>query len=355
MKDYDNRDYGFGTIMLDDGNIVAVLVEQNSEAYNLGLRDGMIITKKDDMYVNDLLDSVITGYGAEPVKETDMLYKSMFIFATGNETVKLSYINGEEEKEIYVHSIGDYCSKCNEIYNKLNYTNQDLNNLDTLILNDKTGYIYVADEEFNKIKGSIAYITNNNKYIEKVVDKKINEMVGKGIENLVIDLRGNSGGFFTESAAIAGLFVKDNDIIIDKKFNSLKEDKMYFNGIGKYSNLKLIVLVNSNTISAGDGLAYLLSKGTNIKIIGFTTTSHSFQSVGGIIYLSGGTSFIKYPDHYSLDTLGNIMIDTKETGKANLVLDEKVPINTNSLSDIFYNEDNYDYLLKYALKLYNLI
>lgn len=45
-KQYYNKDYGFGSILLSDGSVVAILVDKDSKAYKKGLRDGMIVTKK---------------------------------------------------------------------------------------------------------------------------------------------------------------------------------------------------------------------------------------------------------------------------------------------------------------------
>lgn len=170
--------------------------------------------------------------------------------------------------------------------------------------------------------------------------------------NLIIDLRANSGGYMTESEAIASLFTNDNYLVSkDAKYNSNLYDKSYLKGNGKYANMNITILVNSDTSSAGDCLTYMFSKMPNAKIVGFTNSNNSAQSVGGIIFLSGGTSFISYPIYKSLDSNNKILIDTDSTGLANVKLDYRINLTQENIKEIFYSDEDYDYLLNFALQM----
>ena len=113
----------------------------------------------------------------------------------------------------------------------------------------------------------------------------------------------------------------------------------------------VIVLVNSDTVSAGDALTYLLSKYNNVTIMGFTTSNNSCQSVGGIIFLTNGDIVINYPIYKMLDLNNNVFIDPDKYGNPTIELDIKIPITKDNIYDIFYNYN--DYALEYAKNYFN--
>lgn len=354
-NDYYNKDYGFGSVLLSDGNIVAILVDENSEAYNKGLRDGMIITKKDNIDIHKVLDEIITNIGACPVLEDERLLNSFYLFGQGNDEINVSFLNEEnEEITITIRATDNTTSKLDELYWKIMYQDYDLENLDTKMLDSNTGYIYVSNEMYSPFKGAVGYLFDDSSYLTKVVDEKLQNLINQGMTDLIIDLRANSGGYLTESEAIASLFTNDSYLVLkDAKYFSNLYDKSYLRGNGKYSNMKITVLVNSDTASAGDCLAYLLSKNPNVRLVGFTNSNNSAQSVGGVIFLSGGTSLIKYPIYKSYGNDDKIFIDTDFTGMANIKLDYIINITKENIKDIFYSDENYDYALNYAIQLMN--
>lgn len=354
-NDYYNKDYGFGSVLLSDGNIVAILVDENSEAYNKGLRDGMIITKKDNIDIHKVLDEIITNIGACPVLEDERLLNSFYLFGQGNDEINVSFLNEEnEEITITIRATDNTTSKLDELYWKIMYQDYDLENLDTKMLDSNTGYIYVSNEMYSPFKGAVGYLFDDSSYLTKVVDEKLQNLINQGMTDLIIDLRANSGGYLTESEAIASLFTNDSYLVAkDAKYFSNLYDKSYLRGNGKYSDMKITVLVSSDTASAGDCLAYLLSKNPNVRLVGFTNSNNSAQSVGGVIFLSGGTSVINYPIYKSYGNDDKIFIDTDFTGMANIKLDYRINITKENIKDIFYSDENYDYALNYAIQLMN--
>lgn len=352
ISDYNDKYYGFGSVLLSDGRVAAILVDNNAEAYNKGLRDGMIITKKDGTNIHDLLNEIITPNISYPVLEDKNLLDSFYLFSTGNDVLELSFLNDKnEEVTITVNSIVNESSNSTDLFNKIIYQN-DLENLDTKMLDENTGYIYINNEFYSPLKGAIGYLLDDSSYLTKEIDKKLKELKNKGMENLIIDLRNNTGGYFTESEAIASLFTSDNYLVLQNaKYNSKLYDKSYLNGNGKYSNIQIIVLVNSDTISAGDSLVYMFKNNQNAKIIGFTNSNNSAQSVGGIIFLSGGSSYIGYPIYKTLDRNDDIFIDTDSTGVANIKLDYRINLTQDNIKEIFYSDKNYDYELNIALQM----
>ena len=354
-KQYYNKDYGFGTILLSNGKFSAILVDKDSEAYKKGLRDGMIITKKDNLNVEEVMRDIVIPKNNYPILEDELLFKSFYLFATGNEKVNVTFINKDgKEKNIEVSSISDENNKPEKLWNKIMYYDEKLNNFDTKVINKNTGYMVINHENTDIFKGLIGYgIDDASYYMDEILDKKIGNLVNQGISTLIIDLRNNNGGYLVEAEAIASMFTKDSYLVLkEAKYNSNLFNKSYLKGNGKYSDLKLIVLVNSNTISSGDILTYLLKKNENTKVIGFTNSNNSSQSIGGLILLSGGKFSIVYPTYKALDENNNVFIDSNYNRDATLKLDVRLDLTKDNINDIVYSNDDYDYLLEYVVNNY---
>ena len=354
-KQYYNKDYGFGTILLSNGKVSAILVDKDSEAYKKGLRDGMIVTKKNNLNVEEVMRDIVIPKNNYPVLEDELLFKSFYLFATGNEKVNVTFINKDgKEKNIEVSSISDENNKPEKLWNKIMYYDEKLNNFDTKVINKNTGYIVINHENTDIFKGLVGYgIDDASYYMDEILDKKIGNLVNQGVSTLIIDLRNNNGGYLVEAEAIASMFTKDSYLVLkEAKYNSNLYNKSYLKGNGKYSDLKLIVLVNSNTISSGDILTYLLKKNENTKVIGFTNSNNSSQSIGGLILLSGGKFSIVYPTYKALDENNNVFIDSNYYRDATLKLDVRINLTKENIKDIVYSNDVYDYLLEYVVNNY---
>ncbi len=79
-----------------------------------------------------------------------------------------------------------------------------------------------------------------------------NDLCDKGMEKLIIDLRNNPGGYFTQAINIADIFIDKGNVIVytmDKKGNK-DEYRAVTNGI----ELEIVILANSGTASASEVL-----------------------------------------------------------------------------------------------------
>lgn len=355
IKDYENGYYGFGTIQLNNGDVICLLVNQNSDAYKQCLRDGMTILKKNNIDVKYLIDTMYIPNTNYPVLEDAKLIKSILLFNSGGETIDLTFIDeNNEEKTINIKQYNpqDQQPESSIIYNKIIDTPYGTENLSTKMLNETTGYIYIENEMYSKILGTIGYLFDDATYLKNIIDTKLQLLLEKGMKNLIIDVRGNTGGLINESSAIASLFTKQD---YDYSKEGLENFKIYnytkVKGNGKYANLDVALLINADSGSAGDILIDMLSKCDNIKIYGFTNSNNIAQAIGGKIYLTGGKSYLSYPIHNTYDINGNILIDTNEKRIANVKPDVRVNITKENINGII-NQNN-DYLLEYVLKEIN--
>jgi carboxyl-terminal processing protease len=126
------------------------------------------------------------------------------------------------------------------------------------ILEDgKTGYILLS--------GFTEGVAND-------VRSAIKELREKGMERLVLDLRGNGGGILQEAVKIVGLFVPKGSLVVTSKGNEYSRDEIYRTVNDPVEpKLPLIVLVDSGSASASEIVAGSLQDYDRATIMGNRT------------------------------------------------------------------------------------
>jgi carboxyl-terminal processing protease len=126
------------------------------------------------------------------------------------------------------------------------------------ILEDgKTGYILLS--------GFTEGVAND-------VRSAIKELREKGMERLVLDLRGNGGGILQEAVKIVGLFVPKGSLVVTSKGNEYSRDEIYRTVSDPVEpKLPLIVLVDSGSASASEIVAGSLQDYDRATIMGNRT------------------------------------------------------------------------------------
>lgn len=100
--------------------------------------------------------------------------------------------------------------------------------------------------------------------------EKVDELMGKGIKSLIIDLRNNGGGIVSESEKIADLFLDKDKVVIKTKNNVGKEEINKTKEEKKY-DIPIVILVNENSASASEILTGTLKDNERAKTIGVKT------------------------------------------------------------------------------------
>ncbi len=348
---YENRYYGFGTIKVDNGDIISIMVDENSEAYRKGLRNGYRIIKRDGKDINYYLDKYYFKVYSYAVKSTEELFASMYIFNTGDDSTEITFIDNENnENTIVVNSTEYNLDYYTPLYYLL-YSDMESDNFSTKMLTDKIGYININSITYSKID-ILTYLVDDASHVKKNVMNKLNELSQNGMEKLVIDLRSNGGGFVHLASAIASPFLSGKFTYMKSEGKVTgKYDYMKVNGTGEYYNLPIVVLVNSDTASAADSLINLLQKNPNIKVMGYMSSANSCQEIGGRAFLTDGDIEISYPLFKSETPNGNVYIDTGSDGVETIKLDVKIPITKENIMSIIDYKG--DYVLDYAIDYLN--
>ena len=149
------------------------------------------------------------------------------------------------------------------------------------------------------------------------------------IDNLIIDLRGNSGGYLAQATKIAEMFLKKGKIIYSlENKNDLEVTK---DTTDESRNYKVFVLVDNASASASEVLAAALKYSYNATLIG--TKSYGKGKVQKTSKLTDGTMY-KYTAAKWLTPNGNCI---DEIG---LTPDINVELNQNYAENPTYENDN---------------
>jgi hypothetical protein len=147
--------------------------------------------------------------------------------------------------------------------------------------------------------------------------------------SLIIDIRNNGGGDDACAGALASLFTDEKRYLVGFGYEDENgfhcKDDLYIFPDGRYKDLPVVVLVNSECMSAGDGLAKYLSDCDNVTLMGLTASSGVNQNNGGCIYLTDNIRLL-YPVFLSLSDEQVPLIDTDYSRENRIPLDVAIPL-----------------------------
>lgn len=359
VRDIAGNDYGLSMFRDSDGEILAVLVKPESEAEQKGIKNGTVITAWAGEPVDEAASKVkcldfnyIYSY-----IENEEIFQPVYLAGHGGETVEVSFIAEDgEEKTVTLSRLGSYNGRLNDALSRIFIADHGIgDNLSTCMLDGETGYLRVKDEEFvsvDDLPSIISQLTYRNDDAYNSLREKIEDLKDQGMKRMVIDIRNNSGGYGWLSQMIASMFVDmemtpESAYLKGKEFRSLQKPRKF--GEAAYSDIPVAVLVNVSTCSAGDVLAYYLSKGNNTVLIGNTYPWGCAQGIGGRCLLTGDKVELWYPAFPDIDENNEPIADAKSDRKAVTKLDYQVTYSKEEVLELFGDSDR-DKVLEYALE-----
>ena len=121
------------------------------------------------------------------------------------------------------------------------------------MLDDNTGYIRVKS-------------FGDNTYMEMLI--ALAKLSTMGLENLVIDLRDNTGGYLEAAINMANEFLPKNKLIVYTEGRHSKRKEYKSDGRGNFQNIPLVVLINEASASAAEIFAGAIQDNDRGTIIG---------------------------------------------------------------------------------------
>lgn len=246
---------------LEDGTISVIDMFDDSPSYKAGLKVGDVILKVD-------------GESYEGKNSNDI---SNYIKNSGKSKIVLTVKRNNEEKDISIN-----LSKVEIPHVSGKVIEQD---------SKKIGYIKIS-------------LFASNSY--KQFKNKLDELEKSNIDDLIIDVRDNSGGYLSSVTDICNLFLDKGKVIYQledskgkvKKKDTTKEKRKY----------DIVVLINGGSASASEILASAIKESYGGDIVG--TNSYGKGTVQQTKKLLDG-SMIKYttqkwltPDGNSINEVG---------------------------------------------------
>ena len=96
----------------------------------------------------------------------------------------------------------------------------------------------------------------------------LNELISKGMKALVLDLRGNGGGYMDIANSIIDEFLEDGKLIVFTKNKNGEVDKSYATKKGSFEDGDVYVLIDQNSASASEIVAGALQDNDKGTIVG---------------------------------------------------------------------------------------
>lgn len=130
-----------------------------------------------------------------------------------------------------------------------------------------------------------------NALAESKTREAIEEYKRSGHKKLVLDLRGNPGGFLESAVAIAGYFLPSGKVVVRENFGDSKEEEVYRSQGQLLTNVNpdnFVVLIDGGSASASEILAGALAEHKVATTIGDTTFGKG--SVQELVELPGNSA-----------------------------------------------------------------
>ena len=150
-------------------------------------------------------------------------------------TVKITVIRGEEKKDFSV-------------------TRAKIEN-PSVDLSKNNGIATLSIYRFDSETGALA-----KKYAE--------EIKNEGISKVILDLRGNGGGYVQAAKTVASLWLEENALIVSEKTGSKTVEEIRATGENPLKGIKTVILLDNSSASASEIVAGALKEHKAAQIVG---------------------------------------------------------------------------------------
>ena len=352
------NDYGLSMFRTKNGEIIAILVDENSECYKKGIHNGTVITKWNNVPVDE---------AAADVKCIDRIYEfqtwenihigqPIFLAGEGGDQVSVTFINDEGiEETIQLSSIGKYINRRTKALAILFGDNViSSNNYSMSMIDKNIGYLRITEEEYSQDPLFItkSTIKGFSQEIYDDLDGRLEKLREEGMDRIIIDIRNNEGGNGFESRTVASMFTSNSvpyylTLYKDGEYKVMSKAKDIH--VSKWDELPVVVLVNGQTASAGEEIANYLKGSKNVRIVGNTTTWGAVQGTGGSTILSGGKYELRFPITPTVGDDHLPVVDVKADRHARLTLDYQIEYSKEEAVE-FFSTPGEDRVLEKAIE-----
>lgn len=171
----------------------------------------------------------------------------------------------------------------------------------TFILERRTVEIPTVDSKLLDKNAGYVHIKSFGNKTPELFKKKIEYLLSNDIKSLIVDLRGNPGGYTSSAYEIAGCLIGSRTVTMMK---DNKGNESFYRGTSQdlLRDLPIIFITDKNTASASEILTSAVKDYDRAFVIGNKTYGKGVQQTSFIL-LDG--SFLKVTTHEFFSPLGN--------------------------------------------------
>ncbi|MFK8060535.1 MAG: S41 family peptidase [Polaribacter sp.] len=205
--------------------------------------------------------------------------------------------------------------------------------------NDSLFKIDITRGKVNIKSVDLAYMINNSVgYIKldrfarntfREFKSSLNSLIDDGMTDLVLDLRGNGGGFIDIANSIIDEFLEDDKLIVFTKNNKGEIDESYSTSKGSFEKGGLYVLIDENSASASEIVAGALQDNDKGTIIGRRSFGKGLVQIE--MDLGDGSAVRLTTARYYTPTGRSIQKPYTKNGKSNYYRDYQKRISSGEL------------------------
>ena len=157
-----------------------------------------------------------------------------------------------DDEEVYTWSTDDIAAKIRgEAGTKVTLT---------IVRDNKEKTFELTREEINNVSADVEYkddtaivkVTRFDTDTGSLVEKFAREFDEKGIKKVILDLRGNGGGYVSAARDLLSLWIDGETVLIQKSKNLPSDTTLAAHGKAILKGIKTVVLVNGTTASASE-------------------------------------------------------------------------------------------------------
>lgn len=142
-------------------------------------------------------------------------------------------------------------------------------------------------------KGDVYVITlySFNAIADMKIQEALRSYVNSGADKLMLDLRGNPGGFLQGAVAIASYFMPAGKVVLRESFGDGREEEVYRSSgrtLKQFAPKEMVVLIDGGSASASEILAGALQEQGYATLLG--TASFGKGSVQELVDLPSSSS-----------------------------------------------------------------
>ena len=322
-KKFIGGDYGFSVVQLDDGRVFAYEVMPRKPADLAGMEQGAEILLWDDRPVEEALVYV------------DLLWVRSPLATEESRRIARAYLltRGPVEHEVAIgfRNPGDASVRVQRIM-----AWEHLASVEKAMLKAKPVVDAVPLE--HQMVGNVGVIKINfigpsiaMPFPIREFDRCMEFVLAHNAQGVILDLRGNPGGVQALACSFAGYFLEDEvlfsdtayvgegDVLVIDKAASLRTEHQNPHWTGP-----LVVLVDHRTTGAAEGLASVLQRNADAKVVGFSRSQGAYGVTGGGVKLPKGHT-VFYPVGAYMDVEGAVLLEGDGDEQGGVKPDHRVP------------------------------